>query len=481
MAIGSFKLPISTSTSPAQWTKPAEWIDISTVGDNEINLLVSDGTGISFATTVASSGTYTIDWGDGTVETGRASGTTYQHQYNYSGGTYCANLGYWVYKVRIYGATGNITRWQVKRHSFTTRKQYLNILWAVFGTTALTDCSSTFYDTVGLTAVCQKLQACTLPTSWGSVSNTSYMFNNCSSLSSIVLPTSWGSVTTTSYMFNNCSSLSSIVLPTSWGSVSNTSYMFAYCSSLSSIVLPTSWGSVSNTQGMFYNCYALSSIVLPTSWGSVTTTSYMFNNCSSLSSIVLPTSWGSVSNTSFMFYNCYALSSIVLPTSWGSVSNTQGMFYNCYALSSIVLPTSWGSVTTVLSMFNGCYSLKTITGLDYLGHQSLATNGTDLLKDCQYLQGTLTVAAFLSKIGIYGTSAYLLQCTGIRLTNANSTFGGTSPQVNVSYTSLDATALNTLFGDLPTLTGKTITITGCPGAATCDTSIATAKGWTVIN
>ena len=381
MAIGSFKLPISTSTSPAQWTKPAEWIDISTVGDNEINLLVSDGTGISFATTVASSGTYTIDWGDGTVETGRASGTTYQHQYNYSGGTYCANLGYWVYKVRIYGATGNITRWQVKRHSFTTRKQYLNILWAVFGTTALTDCSSTFYDTVGLTAVCQELQACTLPTSWGSV-------------------------TTTSYMFNNCSSLSSIVLPTSWGSVSNTSYMFAYCSSLSSIVLPTSWG---------------------------------------------------------------------------SVSNTQGMFYNCYALSSIVLPTSWGSVTTVLSMFNGCYSLKTITGLDYLGHQSLATNGTDLLKDCQYLQGTLTVAAFLSKIGIYGTSAHLLQCTGIRLTNANSTFGGTSPQVNVSYTSLDATALNTLFGDLPTLTGKTITITGCPGAATCDTSIATAKGWTVTN
>ncbi len=331
MAIGSFKLPISTSTSPAQWTKPAEWIDISTVGDNEINLLVSDGTGISFATTVASSGTYTIDWGDGTVETGRASGTTYQHQYNYSGGTYCANLGYWVYKVRIYGATGNITRWQVKRHSFTTRKQYLNILWAVFGTTALTDCSSTFYDTVGLTAVCQELQACTLPTSWGSVSNTSYMFNNCSSL------------------------------------------------------------------------------------------------------------------------------------------------------SSIVLPTSWGSVTTVLSMFNGCYSLKTITGLDYLGHQSLATNGTDLLKDCQYLQGTLTVAAFLSKIGIYGTSAHLLQCTGIRLTNANSTFGGTSPQVNVSYTSLDATALNTLFGDLPTLTGKTITITGCPGAATCDTSIATAKGWTVTN
>ena len=44
---------------------------------------------------------------------------------------------------------------------------------------------------------------------------------------------------------------------------------------------------------------------------------------------------------------------------------------------------------------------------------------------------------------------------------------------------MDATALNQLFTDLPTVTAKTIVVTGNPGAATCTTSIATAKGWTV--
>ena len=44
---------------------------------------------------------------------------------------------------------------------------------------------------------------------------------------------------------------------------------------------------------------------------------------------------------------------------------------------------------------------------------------------------------------------------------------------------MDATELNNLFGDLPTLTGKTIRITGCSGANSCDTTIATNKGWTV--
>jgi len=188
-----------------------------------------------------------------------------------------------------------------------------------------------------------------------------------------------------------------------------------------------------------------------------------------------------VSNTSNMFSYCYALSSITLPTSWGSVSNTSNMFSYCYALSSITLPTSWGSVSNTSSMFSYCYSLKYINNIDYLGSISVACDFTDFAKYCEFLQTTTTIASLISKIGIYGASGYKLKVTSIRLTNASSTFGGSSPQVNVSYTDLDATALNTLFGDLPTLTGKTIVITGCTGAATCDTSIATGKGWTVTN
>jgi len=132
-------------------------------------------------------------------------------------------------------------------------------------------------------------------------------------------------------------------------------------------------------------------------------------------------------------------------------------------------------------MFSHCHSLKYINNIDYLGSISVACDFTDFAKDCEFLQTTTTIASLISKIGIYGASGHKLKVTSIRLTNASSTFGGSSPQVNVSYTDLDATALNTLFGDLPTLTGKTIVITGCTGAATCDTSIATGKGWTVTN
>lgn len=47
---------------------------------------------------------------------------------------------------------------------------------------------------------------------------------------------------------------------------------------------------------------------------------------------------------------------------------------------------------------------------------------------------------------------------------------------------LDAAALNEIFTNLGTAnSGATITITGNPGANTCNQSIATAKGWTVIN
>ena len=384
------------------WQPQPEWIDISTVGDNEINLLVTEGTGIAFSTTVAGAGTYTIDWGDGTVETSRASGTIYMHQHIANGTAWGAT---YTWKIRIYGATGDITGWKVERHTYTTRKQYHPILWAVFGTMGMTTYANAFYNTTDDDVNCIDLQSCVIPT---------------------------------------------------FASVSNTSYMFSYCRALSSITLPTSWGSVSNTSNMFASCYALSSITLPTSWGSV-------------------------SNTSAMFSSCYALSSITFPTSWGSVSNTSYMFSSCYALSSITLPTSWGSVSNTSYMFSHCHSLKYINNIDYLGSISVACDFTDFAKNCEFLQTTTTIASLISKIGIYGASGYKLKVTSIRLTNASSTFGGSSPQVNVSYTDLDATALNTLFGDLPTLTGKKIVITGCTGAATCDTSIATGKGWTVTN
>jgi hypothetical protein len=57
---------------------------------------------------------------------------------------------------------------------------------------------------------------------------------------------------------------------------------------------------------------------------------------------------------------------------------------------------------------------------------------------------------------------------------------GAAAPIALNFSGLDAAALNALFASLDTVTGKTITVTGSVGASSCDTSIATAKGWTVV-
>ena len=59
---------------------------------------------------------------------------------------------------------------------------------------------------------------------------------------------------------------------------------------------------------------------------------------------------------------------------------------------------------------------------------------------------------------------------------------GLTVGINLTNQKLTATALNNFFDGLGTANGaQTITITGCLGAGTCDTTIATNKGFTVVN
>jgi len=75
----------------------------------------------------------------------------------------------------------------------------------------------------------------------------------------------------------------------------------------------------------------------------------------------------------------------------------------------------------------------------------------------------------------------------LRLTNASAgQWTGTSPQINVSFTSLSTAALVTLFNDIAAqgiVVSKTINITSATGAAgltAADRLILTSKGWTII-
>jgi hypothetical protein len=182
----------------------------------------------------------------------------------------------------------------------------------------------------------------------------------------------------------------------------------------------------------------------------------------------------------YAFCYGYSLRSVTLPTSMNALTTLSYAFCYCYSLRSVTLPASLSLVTDVSLMLDGCYVLNSVANLATLGRTGAAVDGTNFLYQTEMMTGTITLGAFFSKLDIYGQAGKLNLITGIRLTNAASTFGGASPQIQVSYNSMNAAALNLLFGDLPTLGAKTIDITGNPGAATCDKTIATLKGWTVI-
>ena len=86
----------------------------------------------------------------------------------------------------------------------------------------------------------------------------------------------------------------------------------------------------------------------------------------------------------------------------------------------------------------------------------------------------------LNKIAAIQTARF----TGLRV-SSSATFGGATPQINVSYTGMDRTALVQLFNDLPTVSGgQVINITGTTGSEDLtvdDVMIAVNKGWTVTN
>jgi len=125
-----------------------------------------------------------------------------------------------------------------------------------------------------------------------------------------------------------------------------------------------------------------------------------------------------VKNMGNMFYRCMSL--VELPNlDMSSNSRVSRTFWNTLALKSIVLPTLPGGITDNGEFIINCWNLqKLVAPIDF---------------DFSVENGKMT-----------------------------------------------AEALNEMFEALPSVTDKTVTITGNPGANDCDTTIATNKGWTVV-
>ena len=534
MGIASVSLPISMG-SLNDYTYPADWVDISNVPNNEIYLTTCDAglATVSFQVTT-STGTYSVDWGDGTSTTGITSATTAQKTYTYGAGLTGTTLpNTTTFKCRIYTTGGTITRFNIVKSSGINNVQVQPILAANFGTTGLTSMANAFF--VG-TSTCYAgmLQAVYLPSSLNSCTTMVSAFEYNRALEFIQMPTSMTAITTFSRTFHSCRDLQYVRLPLTLGTsftmanmfqssgivrvdfptimngCTSTSLMFNSCGTLNTVNLPVSMTGCTTFGNMFGSTYALETVTFPTQLSAssinfgqmfddaqalryfefpaaASTASALnacFNQCYGLQWVKLPTTMNSVTNTSTMFSRCENLKYVQMPTSMTALTNANAMFRFCYSLETITLPPML-ACTNVSEMFASCFSLGSNTNLENLG-----TTGATQTNASQFitLNENTTLTSFnatrsYSVFNFYGSSTAKTKLTSLRLNQATGAlWGGSSPQIDISYNDLGQAALVQVFNDLPTVSSKTINITGCTGAAALtagERAIATGKGWTI--
>jgi surface protein len=170
-----------------------------------------------------------------------------------------------------------------------------------------------------------------------------------------------------------------------------------------------------------------------------------------------------------MFAGATALTAVPLFNT-ANVTTMVNMFLGATALTAVPLFNT-ANVTTMVNMFLGAAALTSVplfNTQNVVAMNSMFQSAVALLSVPALNMQAVNVAAVNF---ILNTPA----CTAVAATGMQFAWG-------INASALGTAALNTVFTNLGIASGaQTITITGNPGAATANSTIATAKGWTVVN
>jgi hypothetical protein len=171
------------------------------------------------------------------------------------------------------------------------------------------------------------------------------------------------------------------------------------------------------------------------------------------------------------------------------------MFQECVSLRDVPLY-DFSNATTTPQVFDACRALQTVPQFNL----SSATSLLVWFRNCQSLTeipplsipNVTTIQTLIQNVAAPITKIELYDCGNI--TNTTNFFNNTSRGLKraifqglrigivLSDNHLSASALNDLMTSLGTADGsQTLDIRTNPGSATCDITIAQAKGWTVLN
>lgn len=248
--------------------------------------------------------------------------------------------------------------------------------------------------------------------------------------------------------------------------LNNGSNLFVGAISLESLKLPKTFtANMTNMTGMFTGLTKLKYIPdLDTH--ACTNHASLFSGCTQLRRI--PALDYSVTNSlTATFQNCVSLEYIPDLGSIGNCSSTQTMFQGCSSLRTAPSLISNSSLASAINMFLNCSSLRSIPVFNTSG----LTNPQSMFSGCNSLA---IIPAFDFSACLTGNATTMF--TGCYSMSKNLSFG-----LKFTHTlpgQMSGAALDVYYTNLGTASAQTITVSGNQVASDTPT-IATAKGWTV--
>ena len=421
------------------WIRPTDWLPIPTIasGEEVFYMLsqvnnVADGNFEAFSFT----GNYKVDWGDGNIEN-FASNVQANHSYNWADVGNVTSEGYRQALIKVTPQAGqHLTAFDFQKfYPGTSNQTSSNFLDIVYSAPYLADGqgSAGFYR--------------------GGV----YRYHNYCQRVWILDKGFCTNMYAAFYTYFR--NLEKVILP-DMSDVTDANFMFQKCSSLKLIDLFDTSG-LTTAEQMFQGCYSLSSVP-DFDFSNVITCSSMFSSSGikHFSSNTLTIATG-LSN---LFASCSNINRISLNIPLAT--NLNNLATNAYSLQELEI--NGGNLLNLQTSFSFCNALKKVT---LTGTQNV-TDMYGLFYQNSSIREIVVDATSVGNAALFADDAFCLEkliMTGLKV--------GTS----LKNTLLSAQALNDFFTSLGTATGsQTITITGSYGAATCDTTIATAKGFTVV-
>ena len=504
--------------SSADWVRPADWLTMPTLtqADNTFAGLFSVfPLGGNFVALKAN-GAYTVDWGDGIVQN-FASDALAEHAYDFSAfdaiNATLTTAGYKQALIKVTPQAGQtltdinlgikhtkITALTTPCVGFLDMAVYSNTLVNLF----LEHPSAGSARTIRLGLLESLVISC------AGLGSISYFLYSNKSLRNLVIEQT--AATNMSYAFQLCSALQNLYLDVTCPNLYNT---FSACTALNQVSRLNINGSCDATY-CFQGCTSLKSVPDLVFNGSTINASYMFNSTGLIETPNIAV-MGSI-NANYMFNTCKNLVK-TKALDFSACTSYVSMFSGCESLVEVA-PINL-KAAGVSDMFSACTSLKqppqitvnsamSLSGLfrssglvrsvhsEWLTCTATISSMNGIYASCPSLVelvidnlygatdiGQLTSSTPVNKVLLPNLSGITVAYSGTLTTNSGClkqvAVPGIKDSFSVSNQMLSAAALNAIFNDLATVTGKTITVTGNYGITESgyNPTIATAKGWTV--